>query len=185
MDSGVIQCHAWDQAGLQWMFAHAVNPDFPVTTECKPPQCGEKPGGQFWSCTPAYELQVEQRLVALPMLPHSSAPNACSCVSCHTPPSTNTLTSSTSASLNLAQRHSSIQRSGTDRLTSHRFHNGDRCGCHRYGYNRVVQCGGANNDTGPIGVLMNRDSSTQLHCWSCFGKDVCAAMETQHSSVSF
>jgi hypothetical protein len=88
MDSGVIQCHAWDQAGLQWMFAHAVNPDFSVSTECKPPQCGEKPGGQFWSCTPAYELQVEQRFVALPMLPHSSAPNACSCVSCHIPTST-------------------------------------------------------------------------------------------------
>lgn len=61
MNSGVIKCHPWDQAGLQWMFAHALDPNFPLTTLCTPPRCGGSPGGKFYSCTPIFEQVVESR----------------------------------------------------------------------------------------------------------------------------
>jgi hypothetical protein len=61
MDSGVIKCHPWDQAGLQWMFAHAVSPDFPVSTECKPKQCGAPAGEKFYSCGPRFERELIER----------------------------------------------------------------------------------------------------------------------------
>ena len=37
----------------------------------------------------------------------------------------------------------------------------------------------SNNDTGPLGVVLNRDKNTVLHCWGCFGSGVCEAPETQ------
>lgn len=58
MDSGVIGCHPWDQAGLQWMVANRLT-GMPITTPCQPPGCGTS--GKFWSCTPKFESEVEKR----------------------------------------------------------------------------------------------------------------------------
>ena len=64
MDSGVIKCHPWDQAGLQWMFAHEINPQFSLSTECKPKRCGGSPGGKYYSCTPLFAREMENKYVA-------------------------------------------------------------------------------------------------------------------------
>eukprot|EP00035_Acanthoeca_spectabilis_P036407 m.39404 g.39404 ORF g.39404 m.39404 type:complete len:423 (+) comp7956_c0_seq1:188-1456(+) len=110
MASGVIDCHAWDQAGLQWMYAHAINHSFSRSTPCRRPLCaGIRSGMTVPNCDMAYWAVV----------------------------------------------------SGV------------------YGTKHAIQCGVANDITGPLGVLMDRDESTLLHCWSCFTPRVCKALERQ------
>eukprot|EP00041_Stephanoeca_diplocostata_P023668 m.586797 g.586797 ORF g.586797 m.586797 type:complete len:468 (+) comp22347_c0_seq10:322-1725(+) len=62
LESDLIQCHPWDQAGLQWLFAERFGGFNASETPCVPPKCGavhQPEVEEYWSCTPLFEYAVE------------------------------------------------------------------------------------------------------------------------------